>query len=146
MVIILPAFDFYHFLKPKQSWDHQFPNPNISVRKIRLVLPLVLPKPYGRFWKKGQSLAWEIILFLRTWLSVLLMNPMTPRSSQCGCTCFDFVNSITPKNTIWNRKWCINFHVDGWSLWRPLALKSISWETVLLNRQHIFSLLFSIFF
>ena len=39
-----------------------------------------------------------------------------------------------------------NSNAGGWSRWTPKAVKSILWETVLLKRLHIFSLLSSISF
>ena len=32
----------------------------------------------------------------------------------------------------------LNCNAGGWSLWRPKTLKSLLWETVTLNRVHIF--------
>ena len=40
----------------------------------------------------------------------------------------------------------INSHAGGWSQWRILAVKSILWEAISLNRLHIVLLLFSISF
>ena len=46
-------------------------------------------------------------------------------------------NGLTEKELIKDcRVRSLNFYASGWSLWRPLAVRSISWETSFLHGLH----------
>ena len=84
-----------------------------------------------------QKIIFDQNIFIKNWVAIFIWDPVVP-GADIRSLIVGFAR-LSSYSCIWSWKnFLINTHAGGLSLWRPEAGNSNLWETVWLNRLHIF--------